>query len=147
LIKTLKNKFKIINDNISKYNLDLHNSDLQKQYQNLVLQHPKTTKFFQYEVTNNGIILKISDPKYANIVDRLILKHYQSLWEAQTGLDQPTIDDLSYYIDGNYDGFDDSSSEDPMDKDKKSFIGNSTMENFKKTFGEQLRKEFRNEIE
>ncbi|KAG4084882.1 hypothetical protein H8356DRAFT_1088429 [Neocallimastix lanati (nom. inval.)] len=143
--KNFKEQIKTINENISKYNLNLHNSDLQKQYQNLVLQHPKTTKFFKYEVTKNGIILKISDPKYANLFDRLILKHYQSLWEAQTGLNQPTIDDLSYYIDGNYDDLE--ISENPMDQDKKSFIGNSTMEDFKKTFGEQLRKELKEEIE
>jgi len=144
--KNFKDQIKTINNNISKYNLDLRESNLQKQYQNLVLQNPKTTKFFKYEVTKNSIILSLADPKYANLVNKLILKHYQTLWKNHINLDEPTIDDLSFYINDPNNSLNISLG-DSMDKDAKSFVGNSTMENFKKTFGDQLRKELKDELD
>ena len=104
-------QIKAISDNISNYNIDLSNDLLQFEYKKLVEKHPKTTKFFKYKCVDNKITLYISDLKYNNLVNRLILKSYEDLWSKQSGLAEPTVDNLSYYIDNNFDGWKLSSEE------------------------------------
>jgi len=86
-----------IRKNISKYDLSLSDETLQFEYKKLVEKHLKTTKFFEYKCFNNKILLFIKDPKYTNLVNKLIFKSYEDLWGKQSGLNEPTIDNLSYY--------------------------------------------------
>ncbi|KAG4086768.1 hypothetical protein H8356DRAFT_903942, partial [Neocallimastix lanati (nom. inval.)] len=140
-----KKQVNTIKESIANYQLSLSDKTLQFEYKKLVEKHPKTTKFFTYSCKNNNIFLSIKDPKYVNIVNKLILKSYENLWDIQTGLNEPTLDNLSYYIDGNYDGWESSSSssgDEEMDEDdnkkEKSFIGNTTLIDFQKQLEEKL---------
>ncbi|KAG4088143.1 hypothetical protein H8356DRAFT_1340837 [Neocallimastix lanati (nom. inval.)] len=69
----------------TKYQLSLSDESLQFEYKKLVEKHPKTTKFFSYSCKNNKIFLQIKDPKYSNLVNKLILKSYDNLWSIQSG--------------------------------------------------------------
>ncbi|ORY32938.1 hypothetical protein LY90DRAFT_72699 [Neocallimastix californiae] len=104
--KDLEDNFKkqvnIIKENLTKYQLSLSDESLQFEYKKLVEKHPKTTKFFSYSCKNNKIFFQIKEPKYTNLVNKLILKSYDNLWSIQSGLNEPSIDNISYYIDGNF---------------------------------------------
>lgn len=142
--ENFKKQVNTIKESISKYQLSLSDKTLQFEYKKLVEKHPKTTKFFTYTCKNNNVFLSIKDPKYSNIVNKLILKSYENLWDIQTGLNEPTVDNLSYYIDGNFNGWESSSSseDEGMDEDdhkkEKSFIGNTTLIDFQKQLENKL---------
>ncbi|KAL6613389.1 hypothetical protein U3516DRAFT_750340 [Neocallimastix sp. 'constans'] len=129
--KDLEDNFKkqvnMIKENLTKYQLSLSDESLQFEYKKLVEKHPKTTKVFSYSCKNNKIFLQIKEPKYTNLVNKLILKSYDNLWSIQSGLNEPSIDNISYYIDDV-----------KIDNNEKSYIDNSTLAEFHKQLEEKL---------